>query len=92
VTDPNPGFPDHAAPPLRTIGWSPKALFGALAAVLAPVLVQLLGQLVETLSSNPALFDGLPPLAVLAINVVVSGVGALLAARKAPPGTVVHDS
>lgn len=92
MTDPTPGFPDHAKPAMRTVGWSPKALFGALAAVLAPLALQALAAIVEAVSANPALFDGLPAPVVWSVNVVVSGLGALLAARKASPGTVVQDS
>jgi hypothetical protein len=86
------GQPDHAAPPMRTVGWSPKALFGALAAVLAPLALAAVAAIVEVVSANPTLFDGLPAPVTFAINVVVSGLGALFAARKASPGTVVQDS
>jgi hypothetical protein len=77
---------------MKTVGWSPKALFGALAAVLAPIALVAVAAVVETVSANPALFDGLPAPVTFAINVVVSGVGALLAARQASPGVVVEDS
>lgn len=83
------GVADHAAPKQVTVGWSPKALYGALAAVLSPLAVQAVAAVVEAVSANPALFDGLPGPVVFAINVVVSGVGALLAARQAGPGVVV---
>lgn len=85
------GQADHAAPRQVTVGWSPKALFGALAAVLAPLALQAAAAIVEAVSANPALFDGLPAPVVWGINVVVSGLGALLAARKASPGNVVEE-
>lgn len=82
------GQADHAAPALQTVGWSPKALFAAGAAIVVPVLLQLLVALVEMLAANPALFDGLPVPVQYAISVVVTGAGVLLAARKASPGDV----
>jgi hypothetical protein len=77
---------------VKTVGWSPKALFAAAAAVVLPFLLQGLAALVELLASNPALFDGLPAPVQFAISVVVTGLGVLLAARRAGPGTVVEDS
>jgi hypothetical protein len=77
---------------MKTVGWSPKALFGALAAVLAPLALAAVVAIVEVVSANPTLFDGLPGPVTFAINVVVSGVGALLAARKASPGNVVEGT
>lgn len=86
-----PGVPDHAAPKLKTVGWSPKALFAAAAAVVVPLLLQGAAALVELLAANPQLLDGLPAPAQWAISVVVTGLGVLLAARKAGPGTVVEE-
>lgn len=87
-----PGFADHAAPKMKTVGWSPKALFAAAAAVVVPLLLQGAVALVELLAANPALYDGLPAPAQYVISVVVTGLGVLLAARKAGPGTVVESS
>lgn len=87
--DPTPGVPGHASPRQVTVGWSPKALWGALVAVLAPAALNALALIVEVLAGNPALLDGLPTPVVVFINIIVSGIGALLAARAASPGRVI---
>lgn len=89
VTPQTPGVPDHAAAP-RTVGWSPKALWALVASILAPLGLQAVAAIVEAVSANPTLFDGLPAGAVWTINLVVTSLGVLLAARQAGPGTVVN--
>ena len=59
---------------------------------MAPLALQALAAIVEAVSANPSLFDGLPAGVVWTINLVVTAAGVLIAGRKASPGTVVHDS
>lgn len=84
----NPLMPEHATPP-RTVGWSPKALWAAATAAVLPFLLQGAAALLELLTANPALLDGLPEPVKWGISVIVTGLGVLYAARKAGPGNVV---
>lgn len=82
------GQADHAAPIVQTQGWSPKALFATLAAVVVPLVLQGIVLLIEALSANPTLFDGLSPTAKGIISTVITAAGVLAAAYGAKPGNV----
>lgn len=82
------GQADHAAPSVKTEGWSPKALFATLAAVVVPLVLQGIVLLIEAVSANPALFDGLSPTAKGIISTVITAAGVLTAAYSAKPGSV----
>jgi hypothetical protein len=88
VTPQTPGVPDHGTT-TRTIGWSPKAVWTLVASIVAPLALQALAAIVEAVSANPALFDGLPTGVVWTINLVVTALGVVIAGRQASPGTVV---
>lgn len=82
-----PGVPDHARK-LETVGWSPKAVWATITAVVIPLAVTGAAALIEAFSANPQLFDGLPGWLRLVISAAITGAGVLLAAYKAGPGNV----
>ena len=86
------GVADHAAPKLKTVGWSPKALGATIAAFVAAVLVPAAADLVELVIGQPELFAGLPGWVQVGISALLTALAALLAAHRASPGDVVPDS
>lgn len=76
-------------PPLKTEGWSPKALAATGIAFLLSVLVPTVAAVVESLTDNPELFAGWSPIARVAVSAALVALGTALAAFLAGPGAVV---
>jgi hypothetical protein len=79
-------------PELRTDGISPKAAVATLVALVAPLLIQAGASVVEWLTANPAVFDGLPAWLRFAIATVLTALGVALAAYRARPGAITLAS
>ena len=84
VTPQTPGVPDHAAPAVRTEGFSPKMVAATAATTLVGVVVALL----NALQADPNLFGDLPTVWQSVILVVVPPVLAGFASYSASPGNV----
>ena len=92
------GRADHAKPEdadaavaVRTIGISPKALWGTVTALALTLGVPALEALVGYLTDNPDLLAALPWWVRVPLMAVVVAAGTALAAAKASPGVVVPD-
>lgn len=84
VTPQTPGVPDHAAPTVKTVGWSPKMIAATAATTLVGVVVALL----NALQADPSLFGDLPTWAQSLLLVVIPPVLAGFASYSAGPGEV----
>jgi len=85
MTDPTPGFADHAAPAAKTVGWSPKMLAATAATTLVGIVVAILNALQE----DPAMFGALPTWLQSLLLVVIPPLLAGFASYQAGPGEVV---
>ena len=81
----DPTMPDHAAPPLKTDGVSPKMIAATAAATVIGVVVALLNSLQE----NPTLLGTMPTWLQALVLIVIPPVLAGITAFQAPPGNVV---
>jgi len=84
MTDPTPGYPDHAAPAVKTEGVSPKAIAATVVGALVGVIITTL----NAMQTNPDLLGTLPTFWQSAILLVIPPVLTFLAAYQAGPGAV----
>lgn len=84
MTDPTPGYPDHAVPVVQTVGASPKMIAATAVSTLVGIVVAVL----NALQANPNLFGTLPTAVQSLILVVVPPLLTGFAAYQASPGNV----
>jgi hypothetical protein len=86
MVDPTPGFPDHAAPATKTVGWSPKMLAATATTTLVGIVVALL----NALQADPSLFGDTPTWLQSLLLIVIPPLLAGFASYQASPGAVVE--
>lgn len=86
MTDPTPGYPDHAAPTVRTEGVSPKAAASGAVGLLVGILIAVLNAVQEA-----NLLGGLPMALQVILLAAIPPVLSFLAAYQASPGSVTLD-
>lgn len=84
MTDPTPGVPDHAAPSVKTVGWSPKMVTATAVTTLIGIVVAIL----NALQADPSLFGDLPTPVQSLLLVVIPPILAGFATYQASPGAV----
>jgi hypothetical protein len=84
MTDPTPGYPDHAAPAVKTVGWSPKMVTATAVTTVIGIVVAIL----NALQADPALFGDLPTPVQSLLLVIIPPILAGFATYQASPGNV----
>jgi hypothetical protein len=84
MTDPTPGFADHAAPSVQTVGWSPKMITATVMTTLLGIVVAIL----NALQADPDLFGDLPTELQSLLLVVIPPILTGIATYTAAPGNV----
>lgn len=84
MVDPTPGFPDHAAPVVKTEGVSPKMVAATAVTTLVGIVVALL----NAVQANTSLLGGLDPVLQFIILTAIPPALAGFAAYQASPGNV----
>lgn len=83
-TPQTPGVPDHAAPTVKTVGWSPKMIAPTVVTTLVGVVVALL----NAVAADASMLGGLHPVLQFVILTAIPPVLAGFAAYQASPGNV----
>lgn len=84
MPDPTPGYPDHAAPTVQTVGVSPKMVAATVTTTVIGIVIAVL----NALQADPSLLGGLPTVAQSLLLVLVPPLLAGLATYQAGPGNV----
>jgi hypothetical protein len=84
MTDPTPGVPDHAAPTVETVGWSPKMITATAVTTVVGIVVAVL----NALQADPSMFGDLPTELQSLILVIIPPILTGIATYSASPGNV----